>query len=185
MTRPSHVVGRTRRTSSKRGAGSSTTLPACFRTRVSRCAARNPWPSTESYNAPGAFKVPNGFNATCPRDILMTLGNTIIEAPMGLRSRFFEYHAYRPLIQEYFKAGSNWVTAPKGIMSDRLYDEKYPVDDKSIERRQRLAKHEYVTTEAEPIWDAADWMRMGKDIICQRSFELSVDPVWRYSVWRW
>eukprot|EP00754_Rhynchopus_humris_P036052 Rhum_TRINITY_DN17823_c0_g1::Rhum_TRINITY_DN17823_c0_g1_i1::g.166561::m.166561/K00613/GATM; glycine amidinotransferase len=55
-------------------------------------------------------------------------------------------------------------------MADNLYDLTYPTDDKSAERRERLARHEYVTTEAEPIWDAADWMRMGKDIFCQRSF---------------
>eukprot|EP01060_Flectonema_neradi_P005662 TRINITY_DN137_c0_g4_i1.p1 TRINITY_DN137_c0_g4~~TRINITY_DN137_c0_g4_i1.p1 ORF type:complete len:420 (+),score=86.68 TRINITY_DN137_c0_g4_i1:64-1323(+) len=133
---------------------------------------RRPDPAAfhEPFNAPGAFQVPCGFNATCPRDIIMTLGNTILEAPMGLRSRFFEYHCYRPLIQEYFKKGSNWVAAPKGIMKDNLYNLNYPVDDKSLERRQMLASHKYVTTEAEPIWDAADWMRMGKDIFAQRSF---------------
>jgi len=124
----------------------------------------------EPFNAPGAFKVPNGFNATCPRDVLMTVGNTILEAPMGLRSRFFEYHAYRPLIQEYFKGGSQWVTAPKGIMRDSLYTAGYPVDDKGAERRDAIAKHQHITTEAEPTFDAADWMRIGKDIICQRSF---------------
>eukprot|EP01059_Diplonema_ambulator_P015629 TRINITY_DN26809_c0_g1_i1.p1 TRINITY_DN26809_c0_g1~~TRINITY_DN26809_c0_g1_i1.p1 ORF type:complete len:423 (+),score=173.12 TRINITY_DN26809_c0_g1_i1:57-1325(+) len=124
----------------------------------------------EPFNSPGAFSVPCGFNATCPRDILMTLGNNLIEAPMGLRTRFFEYHCYRPLIQDYFKQGANWITAPKGIMTDRLYDPTYPVDDKSVERKEMLAKHKYVTTEEEPIWDAADWMRMGKDIFAQRSF---------------
>ena len=133
---------------------------------------RRPEPAAfdEPFSAPGAFKVPNGFNATCPRDIVMTLGNSIIEAPMGLRTRFFEYHSYRPLIQEYFMGGSNWVTAPKGIMSDRLYDMKYPVDANSVERKQMIEQHKYVTTEEEPVWDAADLMRMGKDIFFQRSF---------------
>eukprot|EP01061_Rhynchopus_euleeides_P031139 TRINITY_DN51590_c0_g1_i1.p1 TRINITY_DN51590_c0_g1~~TRINITY_DN51590_c0_g1_i1.p1 ORF type:complete len:422 (+),score=180.25 TRINITY_DN51590_c0_g1_i1:140-1405(+) len=133
---------------------------------------RRPEPAAfeEPFNAPGAFKVPCGFNATCPRDILMTLGNTLIEAPMGLRTRFFEYQCYRPLIQEYFMGGANWVAAPKGVMKDNLFDASYPVDDKSAARKERITNHEYVTTEAEPIWDAADWMRMGKDIFAQRSF---------------
>lgn len=127
-------------------------------------------PFEESFSAPGAWKVPNGFNATCPRDIVFTVGNSICEAPMGLRTRFFEYHCYRPLIQEYFKAGSQWVTAPKGIMNDQLYAADYPVDETSLERRRLIAKHKHITTEYEPIWDAADMMRMGKDIFFQRSF---------------
>ena len=133
---------------------------------------RRPEPQAfdEPFSAPGAFKVPCGFNATCPRDVLMTLGNTIIEAPMGLRTRYFEYQAYRPLIQEYFLGGSQWVTAPKGVMADNLYNPSYPVDADSAERQKAIDEHRYITTEAEPIWDAADWMRMGKDIFAQRSF---------------
>jgi len=127
-------------------------------------------PFEEAFSAPGAWKVPNGFNATCPRDIVFTVGNSICEAPMGLRTRFFEYHCYRPLIQEYFKAGSQWVTAPKGIMNEKLYAADYPVDETSLERRRLISQHKHITTEYEPIWDAADMMRMGKDIFFQRSF---------------
>ncbi len=58
-----------------------------------------------------------------PRDVLLVVGNEIIEAPMAWRSRFFEYQAYRPLIQEYFKQGAQWTAAPKPSMSDQLYDQ--------------------------------------------------------------
>ena len=58
-----------------------------------------------------------------PRDILMVVGDEIIEAPMAWRSRFFEYRAYRPLLKEYFKRGAKWTTAPKPLMSDDLYDQ--------------------------------------------------------------
>ncbi len=57
-----------------------------------------------------------------PRDILLTVGDEIIEAPMAWRARFFEYRAYRSLIKEYFRAGATWTTAPKPQMSDDLYD---------------------------------------------------------------
>jgi len=57
-----------------------------------------------------------------PRDILLVIGNEIIESPMAWRSRFFEYRAYRPLIKEYFRQGAKWTTAPKPLMSDELYD---------------------------------------------------------------
>lgn len=61
--------------------------------------------------------------AAMPRDILIVVGNEIIEAPMAWRARFFEYRAYRPLIKEYFRRGAKWTTAPKPTMSDELYDQ--------------------------------------------------------------
>ena len=64
-----------------------------------------------------------GMYAAMPRDILMVVGNEIIEAPMAWRARFFEYRAYRPLIKEYFKKGAKWTTAPKPTMADELYDQ--------------------------------------------------------------
>ena len=63
-----------------------------------------------------------GLYAAMPRDIVMTVGDEIIEAPMAWRSRFFEYRAYRPLMKEYFHGGAKWTTAPKPQMSDELYD---------------------------------------------------------------
>ena len=61
--------------------------------------------------------------AAMPRDILIVVGDEIIEAPMAWRSRFFEYRAYRPLLKEYFKRGAKWTTAPKPLMSDDMYDQ--------------------------------------------------------------
>ena len=60
--------------------------------------------------------------AAMPRDIIIVIGNEIIEAPMAWRSRFFEYRAYRSLMKEYFSNGAKWTTAPKPTMSDELYD---------------------------------------------------------------
>lgn len=64
-----------------------------------------------------------GMYAAMPRDILMTIGDEIIEAPMAWKSRFFEYRAYRSLLKEYFMGGARWTTAPKPQMADQLYDE--------------------------------------------------------------
>lgn len=55
-----------------------------------------------SYKTPD-FEVPSGLYAAMPRDILLVIGEEIIEAPMAWRSRFFEYRAYRSLLKEYFK----------------------------------------------------------------------------------
>ena len=102
------------------------------------------------------------------RDILLVIGDEIIESPMAWRSRFFEYRAYRPLIKEYFKQGAKWTTAPKPQMADELYDLNYPVKD-SMHRIELAAQGKFVTTEFEPCFDAADFVRAGKDIFVQRS----------------
>jgi glycine amidinotransferase len=109
-----------------------------------------------------------GLYSAMPRDILIVIGNEIIEAPMAWRSRFFEYRAYRPLIKEYFRQGAKWTVAPKPQMSDELYDADYPIHN--VEDRHILAAQgKFVTTEFEPCFDAADFMRAGRDIFVQRS----------------
>jgi len=109
-----------------------------------------------------------GMYAAMPRDIVIAIGDEIIEAPMAWRTRFFEYRAYRPLIKEYFLQGAKWTTAPKPTMSDELYDADYPITN-LLERHALAAKGRFVTNEFEPCFDAADFMRAGRDIFVQRS----------------
>ncbi len=87
----------------------------------------------------------------CPRDIMLTIGQTIIETPMPLRSRFFETVGYKDLLLEYFKSGANWISAPK----PRLLDDTYNDDPKSKIKINNL----------EPLFDAANILRAGRDII--------------------
>ncbi|XP_057313352.1 glycine amidinotransferase, mitochondrial-like [Hydractinia symbiolongicarpus] len=109
-----------------------------------------------------------GMYAAMPRDIIITIGNELIEAPMAWRSRFFEYRAYRALMKEYFLKGAKWTTAPKPTMSDELYDQDYPIKN-VLDRHALAAQGRFVTTEHEPCFDAADVMRAGKDLFVQRS----------------
>src|ERR1700744_1231104 len=46
----------------------------------------------------------DGFYDYCPRDGFVIVGNTIIETPMVLRSRFLESLAYKELFLEYFSS---------------------------------------------------------------------------------
>ena len=109
-----------------------------------------------------------GMYAAMPRDILLVVGEEIIEAPMAWRSRFFEYRAYREIIKDYFRRGAKWTTAPKPQMNDDLYDMQYPI--RTVEDRHKLAAQgKFVTTEFEPCFDAADFIRAGRDIFAQRS----------------
>uniref|UniRef100_H3CVS6 Glycine amidinotransferase n=1 Tax=Tetraodon nigroviridis TaxID=99883 RepID=H3CVS6_TETNG len=118
------------------------------------------------------YKTPDftstGMYAAMPRDILLVVGNEIIEAPMAWRSRFFEYRAYRPMIKEYFRKGAKWTTAPKPTMADELYDQTY-MDCQHEDRIAMVSEGNFVTTEHELCFDAADFIRAGKDIFAQRS----------------
>jgi len=121
---------------------------------------------SESYKTPDFEST--GMYAAMPRDILLVVGNEIIEAPMAWRSRFFEYRSYRSLMKEYFAGGAMWTTAPKPLMGDDLYDQNYPIEN--VNDRHRLAAQgRFVTTEHEPCFDAADFIRAGRDIFAQRS----------------
>ena len=48
-----------------------------------------------------------------PRDVLIVIGNEILEAPMAWRSRYFEFLAYRSLVMEYWKKGRQVVRRAK------------------------------------------------------------------------
>lgn len=106
------------------------------------------------------FSSKGGLYAAMPRDVLIVVGNEIIEAPMAWRSRYFEYRPFRKLMKEYFHGGSKWTTAPKPMMSDELYEN---------EDSFKASSNSFVTTEFEPVFDAAEFTRIGKDLFCQRS----------------
>lgn len=103
-----------------------------------------------------------GLYAAMPRDCLLIVGDEIIEAPMAWRSRYHETDAYRPLLKHYFRHGAKWTAAPKPQLSDELYNQRY--EEGGDERE--LA---YTITEFEPTFDAADFLRCGRDIFVQKS----------------
>lgn len=115
----------------------------------------------KSYSTP-QWQSPGGLYAVMPRDVILVIGNEIIEAPMAWRSRYFEINAYRPLIQDYFRKGAKWTAAPKPQLDDQLYNYNYkePPGDQLTG---------YVITEWEPTFDAADFIRCGRDIFYQKS----------------
>ena len=92
----------------------------------------------------------NGEYNYAPRDVLLAIGDTIIETPMPLRSRLFEPYAYKSLLLEYFEQGANWISAPKPRLPDNTWN--LPGQGPA------LANHE-------PLFDAANVLRAGRDII--------------------
>ena len=109
-----------------------------------------------------AWAVKSGFCAANPRDPFMVIGNEILEAPMADRGRHYETWPYRELFKEYFRAGAKWTAAPRPQLLDALYDQAYtrPAADEPMR---------YIVTDFEPVFDAADFVRCGRDIFCQQS----------------
>lgn len=124
---------------------------------------RRPEPAgfDKAYATPD-FESSCGLYAAMPRDYLLVVGEEIIESPMAWRSRFHESRAYRSLLKEYFRGGAKWTAAPKPELKDELYNLDY-IDPKPGEPMR------YVITDSEPTFDAADFVRCGRDLFGQLS----------------
>lgn len=115
------------------------------------------------------------FGCMPPRDLLLPVGNEILEATMSQRSRWFEYLCYRPLLERYFKEDPNfrWEAAPKPRLTEASYVEgyweKYHNQWTKGEKMARMRDHKFHLMEQEPLFDAADVFRFGMDLFVQRS----------------
>jgi glycine amidinotransferase len=108
------------------------------------------------------FEVPGQNASTCPRDVLLVIGDEIIEAPMAMRVRFFEYLPYRSLVKQYFRDGARWTAAPKPSMADDLWVADYSTVEQGFDADTHPA-----LTDFEPCFDAASFARVGRDIFYQ------------------
>ncbi len=91
-----------------------------------------------------------GYYNYCPRDVLLVVGDTIIETPNVIRGRSLETGSYRPLLMEYYASGANWFSAPKPLLEDKLFE-----FDATAPTPQNL----------EPAFDAANILRFGRDLL--------------------
>lgn len=92
-----------------------------------------------------------GYYNYCPRDVLLVIGDQIIETPNVIRSRSQETFSYRTLLIDYMRAGAKWISAPKPMLLDSLFE---GVDlDRPTPRND------------EPAFDAANVLRFGHDLI--------------------
>jgi N-dimethylarginine dimethylaminohydrolase len=91
-----------------------------------------------------------GYYNYCPRDVMLVIGDQIIETPNVIRSRAQETFSYRTLMVEYLKSGARWYSAPRPMLLDSLFEvdltRPVPRDD-------------------EPAFDAANVLRLGRDLI--------------------
>jgi glycine amidinotransferase len=124
----------------------------------------------------------NGSSFGCmpPRDVILTVGSEMLEATMSYRSRWFEYLCYRPLLSRYYDEDPNMrmESAPKPRLTDASFKSDYL--SKNITIRERLAMVEdknFVTTEIEPLFDAADVLRFGRDLFVQHGFTTNLKGI--------
>lgn len=103
-----------------------------------------------------------GFCNTCPRDSMLVIGDEIIETPMAWPCRYFETHSYRTVLKDYFRRGARWTAAPKPQLTDELFEADFRVPEAGEPMRHLL-------TEFEPVFDAADFVRAGRDLFVTRS----------------
>jgi glycine amidinotransferase len=108
------------------------------------------------------------------RDILLTVGPEILEATMSYRSRWFEFLCYRPLFEQYFKEDPNFrfEAAPKPRLTNNSYKEGWWDRWNAMTESEQFDLSEtgdWILSEQEPLFDAADVVRFGKDLIVQKS----------------
>lgn len=103
-----------------------------------------------------------GYTAAMPRDGLLTVGNTIIEACFAWGCRRQEIDlAFSNILDELEKDKLvKVVRAPKVAQPDTLYD-GVGVNENGV--------HEWAINNSRPAFDAADFMRFGKTVIGQLS----------------
>lgn len=97
-----------------------------------------------------------GWYTWCPRDLLLPLGDLMIETPSPCRARYFETRAYHKIMLEAIEDGVEWISAPKPILSDDSYQFTNIKGVPSL-------------TNLEPVFDAPNCVRLGKDILFQIS----------------
>ena len=98
--------------------------------------------------------VAQGFYNYCPRDIMLVVGDHIIETPTIIRSRAQETFSYRTLLMDYMRSGAKWYSAPRPMLLDSLFD---------VDLNKPTPRND------EPAFDAANVLRLGQDLIYQVS----------------
>lgn len=137
----------------------------------------------QSIKTPMGWEVPCEFGVMPPRDVLLTIGNEIVEATMSWRSRYFEFRAYRNLLRKYWlnDPKMRWTAAPKPLLMEDSYQMGWLEDHEESDdtsKREKMDARDFVTRDwNEILFDAADTMRLGKDLIIQQGFSTNLAGV--------
>lgn len=106
------------------------------------------WPHSDTFST--IHWTTEGYYNYCPRDILLVIGDQIIETPNVIRGRSQETFSYRKLLNEYLRSGARWYSAPQPMLLDSLF---------AVDLSKPTPNND------EPAFDAANVLRMGEDLI--------------------
>jgi N-dimethylarginine dimethylaminohydrolase len=106
------------------------------------------WPHEASFST--IHWESRGYYNYCPRDVLLVVGDQVIETPNVIRSRALETFSYRALLLDYLKSGARWYSAPRPMLLDALFD---------VDLTRPTPRND------EPAFDAANVLRFGRDLI--------------------
>jgi len=131
-----------------------------------------PFDYSQMYSTP--FWKTNSNNAYNTRDLNLVVGNTVVETPSYLASRYYETAAMYDIWYEYFEQGFKWIAGPKPLLnyeaklpyfrdeSDRVLTEE---DKKHIELTGGRLEKLHKLSEKEILFEAANTLRMGRDLL--------------------
>ena len=88
------------------------------------------------------------------RDLVLIVGNKIIECPSQEKYRLFETYGYYDIFQNYFKKGAEWISAPK----PRINKKNLIIKKKGNKKTQTLLNNEIS-------FEAANVLKLGKDLL--------------------
>lgn len=115
-----------------------------------------------------------GTNSYNVRDLHLVMGNTVIESPSYLRSRYFEAQSLYDIWYRYFDEGFTWICGPRPRLDRPVVEPYYRNESERaltaedvrfmeltggrVERLHRL-------NELEIVFEAANTVRMGRDLL--------------------
>lgn len=113
-------------------------------------------PNSDSVNE--LFSTPHwcstGINLYNVRDLHLVVGNTLIESPSHMKHRYFEAQGLHDIFLSYMDEGFRWVSAPKPRLVGN-YRVPFFEDGKKYHK----------LSEDEILFEAANTLRMGRDLI--------------------
>ena len=127
---------------------------------------------TKMYTSPYGWSSTsnNIFNI---RDLHLIVGNNLLESASPVKSRYFEATALYDVWYEYFKEGFKWLVSPKPRLSGDVLLPYFR--DGKRELTEEDARYQELTggmleelhrlTENEILFEAANTVRMGKDLL--------------------
>jgi len=116
----------------------------------------------------------NSNNAYNARDLNLVVGNYVIESPSFLPARFYETTAFYDIWYEYFDKGFKWIAAPKPVLNYEALTPYYRDENQRVLTDEDLKYRELTNgrteklhklSENEILFEAANTLRMGKDLL--------------------